>query len=513
MATPRSAIFREVQEGFEYSSQEILEALTSKNEVSRKINALHRKHILNDRLRYVLDSALRSMFVDVSYREIQKYLDPSCNLYRRVHKELSLVYQKEPSRILDNEKAQQRYNEIIQETHLDLFLSRANFMLNGLNDLIIYPIMMHNAFSVGMLTPDQVTVICNESDPTMVEALIIEDTTLNDDGTKNSVYTFWSPTRHFIFRADSNDANSFVKISANEGDVNPYAEINVKTNNFFPFVFCHSTYRDNCFWDVDTNASLYEGTLLIGLQNTFKNFMIPQQFKQLAVKMLTKGDGAWVNNQISNPLHIFQTNGDMQVLDWQSAIDKLDVVIGNKVAQIANDYGISAEQIKLQISAQSGFSRLVAKERIYELRDEQLKFWRIYEKELFEAFKYANNLYLLTDWTTGQTSKVDPIDESTNIKIDFAEPKPISDPKEDLEAQQLKIDMGIISPVDLIMQENPDIETREEAIAQFKRNITERNLIEAAGGQFRTPSLAELASGKGIGAQQRGGNNGETDSE
>lgn len=507
MATPRSAIYREMIEGFEYSDAEITKALGHKNESQRKITALQKKHVLNDRLKYVLDSCLNGMFVQVSYLQIRKYLDASCNLLRRVNKEISLVYQREPERKLDNQTAQDRYDEIIQETHMDLCLSRANFLLNGLNDLVLYPIVMQNSFAIGMLTPDQVTVLCNESDPTMVEALIIEEKQTTDDGATNSMFTFWSPTRHFLFKPDPQRQGSFIKISVNENDENPYKEINLANQSFRPFTFCHSSYRDNCFWDVDTNTSLYEGTLLVGIQNTFKNFMIPQQFKQLAVKMATKGEGAWINDQVSNPLHIFQTNGDMTVLDWQSAIDKLDLVISNKISQVCNDYGISAEQMKLQISAQSGFSRLVAKERIYELRDDQIKYWRIYEKELFESLRDANNLYLLTDFTTGENTKVVSIPDEAVFSVDFAEPKVLIDPKEDLDVKQIKIDMGILSPIDLIMSENPDIVSREEASAKLKSNLQERDMITAAGASFRTPSLAELAgqSGKMNGSQQRSG--------
>ena len=52
--------------------------------------------------------------------------------------------------------------------------------------------------------------------------------------------------------------------------------------------------------------------------------------------------------------------------------------------------------------------------------------------------------------------------------------------------------MGLISPVDLIMDENPDIDTREKALEVYKKNIEERSIVEGLGG-FRTPSLEQLS--------------------
>lgn len=506
MAIKRSASFKEMSAENVYTDDEIILAIGDKKETARKIRAAQKRRMLCDNLRDIIDAELRSLFVEVSYNAIRKYIDVGQNLFLRVMKEISLVYQREPERTLeDGDAAQQgRLDEITQEQHLDLALARANFLLNGLNDLVLQPMVVGNTLSLAMFTPDQVTILGNKMDPSIPEALVFEEKYTDPAGNLQSKYTFWSPTRHFALISDPGNSGKYLRIKINEKDANPYSEVNKKEGSFYPFVFCHATYRDYGFWDEHTNASLYEATVLIALQNTFKNFMVPQQFKQLAVKMLTKGDGGgWINDQVSNPLHIFQTNGDITVLDWQSAIDKLDIVIQNKVAQVANDYGISAEQIKLEISAQSGFSRLVAKERIYELRDEQIKFWRIYERDMYDANRAANNLYLSFDYEIQRAVQIE-LPEEVVFTVDFAEPKMLVDPKEDLEVKQKEIDMGLISPVDLIMAKNPDIETREKALELYKRNLEERAAVEGLGG-FRTPSLKDLSGNNEVKAGAQSG--------
>jgi hypothetical protein len=496
MAILRSSNFKEMSEDNVYSDAEILEAVSNKEDIARKSRSFKRKQALLDNIRNIIDAELRALFVEVSYNAIRKYLDAGQNLYLRAMKEISLVYQREPERTLEDGDVRQqaRLDEIVQEQHLDLVLSRANFLLNGLNDLVASPMVIGKSISMALYTPDQVTIMGNRMDPSIPEALVFEEKYADKNNTVQSMYTFWSPIRHFKLIPDAANIGKFIKVSLNAKDQNPYAEVNKLEGQFFPFVFMHSSYRDFSFWDEHTNTSLFEATVLIALQNTFKNFMVPQQFKQLAVKAVSKSDGAWINDQVSNPLHIFQTNGDITVLDWQSAIDKLDLVIQNKVAQAANDYGISAEQIKLQTSAQSGFSRLVAKERIYELRDEQIKFWRIYEKDIYDANRAANNLYLTTDFLTQSPNKVE-LPADVTFTVDFAEPKMLVDPMEDLNVKEKKINMGLISPVDLIMAENPDIDSREKALELYKQNIEERSAVESLGG-FRTPSLKDLSGDK-----------------
>lgn len=504
MATPRSAIMREVTPGYEYTDAELLAAVTSKEETSRKLASYRRRMVLQDDFLYLVEGKLKQMFVDVSYQQIVKYADASQNLYQRLIREISLVYQREPERTVEPQGDMERYDEIVQDCKLDLALARANYLLNGLNDLVLMVTVMGRSLGISIFTPDNVTVLVNSSDPTIAEAVIIEDREYNET-TKlsESSFIFWSPTRHFLFKVDPNDSRQILKMSVNEDDVNPYWAQNIKENAFHPFVFVHASYRDNSFWDKRTGNSLYEATILVALQNTFKNFMVPQQFKQLAVKLQNKSDGAFINDQVNNPLHIFQTNGEMVVLDWQSAIDKLDLVIQNKAAQAANDYGVSAEQLKVQTSAESGFARLVAKERVYEMRDDQIKMWRIAEQELYSAFRAANNLYLTESFSPEEEGleieKAPVMSDEDEFSIDFAEPKVLVDPMEDLEIKQKKISMGLISPIDVMMADNPDIESREEAMEKFKQNLEERDLIENTLGSFRTPSLSEVSDGNNRG--------------
>jgi hypothetical protein len=192
------------------------------------------------------------------------------------------------------------------------------------------------------------------------------------------------------------------------------------------------------------------------------------QFKQLAVKMqgIEEQRGTTKSNQIKSPLDILTTNGDAQVLNWESNLTQVGEQIQNQIFAIASNYGISAENFKLTSQAVSGFARKVARERLDEIREEQKTVWRHAEERLFEAFKWATIVYGLN-----------PIPENAKLSIDFSEPRSIEDPMMDIEIKKKKIELGVISLLDIVKEENPDIKTDEAAEEVLRANIeTRRNL-------------------------------------
>ena len=466
----RGMIYREQTPEIFLTDAEILSKVTSQSEIARKTRASARKRILMDDFRDQVDAQLKHMFVEPSYLVMQKYIDVSSNLMMRLMKDTSKVYKNEPNRTVDNEAGQKRYEEINEANHIDLFLDRANYLLNGMNDLIIQTLTYDKHIERSMLTPDQVTVFENDIDPTVPEALVVEYPGWNHaENRMESEFVFWSPLRHFTFKVKD---GQMLKASVNELDLNPYAEVNRTEQAFYPFTFCHASHRENAFYDDKTGRGLVEATILIAIQNTFKYFMIPQQFKQLAVKFAQNTDKDYQNEQLSNPLHIFSTNGDIVTIDWQSAIKELSEVIEAKTISVANDYGLSSDQFKMQASVQSGFALKVQRQALDEKRSDQIKFWRINERELFFCARAANNLFKLGT----------VIPDTAQIKVDFAEPVEISDPMEELKVNQERIKLGILSPIDLIMRENPDLKTRDEALKKMQENIDDRNLVESRFG-------------------------------
>lgn len=441
-----------------------------KKDSDRRVKFLKRKKILRDELKSIVDSELSLMFSRETYEDMRLYIDVSNNLMRRVIREISTLYSDEHERTVTPKSNQKIYEEIIGDEGISLNdkLRRSNYLLNGLNDLVFQVAVPADYIDINCLTPDKVIVIENQDNPVIVDALLIEDCYTDRFGRETKQYIFWSPTRHFII-----DENFRAKtVDGNDQMINPYREINIQTGEFHPFVFAHNSDREESFWDTYSGDDLVEATKLIAIKNTFLYFMFPMQFKQIAIQMNTDDGVSIKSNQIKSPLHVMTTNGAMQTLDWQSNLQQLSQTIQDKLFMVAGNYGISSENFKLMATATSGFARMVAKERLNEIRKEQIPNWRKIESGLFGAIRAGVNLYGIKR----------PIADTAKFSIDYKEPEFVNDPASDLDVKERKIELGILNPLDLIKEENPDIKTDEEAEEVLNSNIQIKNRIKSRFG-------------------------------
>jgi hypothetical protein len=102
--------------------------------------------------------------------------------------------------------------------------------------------------------------------------------------------------------------------------------------------------------------------------------------------------------------------------------------------------------------------------------------WRKYEAQLFEVIKRVVN-----------THAPGTIPESATMRVDFGEVDEGADEKTRLDAYAKRIELGLWSPVDALMADNPDVRTREDAM----KILTERALETAQLGMTMIPAADE----------------------
>lgn len=483
---------REFSGNLQITTSEIKTRCTQ--DMSRRLRFLERARILRDDLRGVVDSKLSLMFDWESYSDMRNYIDVSNNLMRRVVREISTLYKDEHERTVTPEAGQKVYEKDIENMKLNSKFSRYQQLLNGLNDLIVKVEGAAGEVDLTVFTPDQVTVFENPHNSTMLDAIIIEDNYRNQ---YNSMYTiygdtqpgpmrrrwiFWSPTRHFIL----DDEFKMRAVPDNPDMLNPYWERNMQEQAFYPFIGLHNGERENYFWDVNTGSDLVEATKIIAIKNTFLYFMFPMQFKQLAAEGTFDDKSEFKNRQIKSPLHVMKSNQKLTVLDWQSSLSELDDRIQAQLFQVASNYGISAENFKLTASQTSGFARMIAKERLLEIRQEQVPVWRQVEVETFDGVRAARDIYDLGEM----------ISPDADFSIDYKDPKMLQDPLVELELDEKEIEMGLTNILQLIKERNPDIKTDAEAEAILAKNIETRNRLKSRFG------LVPINVGQGISPAQ-----------
>jgi hypothetical protein len=120
--------------------------------------------------------------------------------------------------------------------------------------------------------------------------------------------------------------------------------------------------------------------------------------------------------------------------------------------------GLSAASMSTDLTdRQSGEAKRVDRVELEEIRRDDISLWRGYEKQLFNLMRTVWNVH-------NPTRK---LSEAAAISIDFSDPKAAADPLQQAQAWDLQLSMGVISPVSIAMELNPDLSSREEALAHL----------------------------------------------
>jgi hypothetical protein len=134
-----------------------------------------------------------------------------------------------------------------------------------------------------------------------------------------------------------------------------------------------------------------------------------------------------------------------------------------KQTAVAND--LAANVFELSPRSESAAAKLADGRDLIEARREDVDLWATYEARLFDVLKTVVN-----------THAPGTVPAAATIRVDFGE---ITEPLYELDriaSYERRVALGIWSPVDALMADNPDIRDREEA----KRVLTERRAEMAA---------------------------------
>jgi hypothetical protein len=106
----------------------------------------------------------------------------------------------------------------------------------------------------------------------------------------------------------------------------------------------------------------------------------------------------------------------------------------------------------------------VGNRELMEQRADEIELFRVYERRLFEAMR--------TVWNHHNPGR--RISDKAALRVDFYDIKESTSLTDQVATWESMLAMGVISEVDVIMERNPDLKTREEAIAQLEKVRAER---------------------------------------
>ena len=383
----------------------------------------------------------------------EKFADPSklqpcfINIVRKVIDLKARCYADEPKRIIEGTEADKLlFQEIAEQAALSVKMKTASRLVKLLKTVLIRPTWRNNRLDLDILAGDIVDVSCGDS-PEDLESILI--THWPDDGKVEGItYSFWTVTEWS--RLD-------YRGRILETLPNPYSGI-------LPFVPLWDRAPSDSFWQPGGDdlivAQEAVNKALVDLLHTmeFQGYGVGYVTGAEGGGTLQTGPGVMIELPKDASLGFAATNA--QIEEVTEAIDRL-------MRWVAISNGIPAASLSTDPSVESGIARIVGNSELTESRQDDIALFRVFERRLFSVIR--------TVWNAHNVRK---LSDAATLSVDFADPKPETSAKDQASTWQILMDLGLASPVDCILEKNPDITTREDAMAylfQIKEEVAALN--------------------------------------
>jgi hypothetical protein len=398
--------------------------------LARKTEASKRLDLYHDAQLDHLETRLNELFSDPS-----AMVKVCLNVVKKVVNNLAQVYREAPVRIIEGtDSDKELFAGIIEAMALDVKLKLASRYAKLLKTILLRPVWRNERLDLDILTGNILDVETGETPEILSKVLV------TDFGTSDKIeeveYSYWTPETFQRL-----DYRGQVKEEA----ANPYGVL--------PFlsVFDYPP-PSSSFWlpGGEDLVSLQEA---VNLKLTDLLYLLSTQ--SFGVGYIKGGQGGGSLKVDPGALVELPENGEIGFANQQARIEEVVGAIDKLIKWGCVSHGLSAASMSTDPQEASGLSKIVDTRELAEMRAEDVALWRSYEKRLFSLIR--------TVWNAHSPTK--KLSESATLNVDFADPRPEVDPKSQAEAWEKLLGFGVISPVDIAMQQNPDLKTREEALA------------------------------------------------
>lgn len=357
------------------------------------------------------------------------------NLVRKIVNQLAMVYVQDARRTVDGatEKDQETFQEIARGCALGGKWKLANRYAKLLGVVLLRPVWRSGRLDLDVMTPDILDVTVGDT-PEDVQAVMV--THYPDSGRQDDVtYSVWTAE---AFKRLDYRGNLILE------EANPYGVI--------PFCAVWNRVPTDSFWTPG-------GEDLVVIQEAFNEkltdllYILRMQGFGVGYVKGMKGElsnvdpGTFFNLPEGGELGFAKTNAPVA-----EALAALDFLL--KQAAVSN--GLPASSLTTDPTDESGVARIVGNRELEEMRRDDVDLFRGYERRLFRLVRAV--------WNHHNPAR--KMGEKAELVVDFYDPKPAVDPDKQASLWDSLLAMGVISPVDIVMERNPDL-SREEAKARL----------------------------------------------
>lgn len=268
---------------------------------------------------------------------------------------------------------------------------------------------------------------------------------------KSKGYVFWSDKYHFV----CNDKGDI--IGGPEDKLNPINEL--------PFVN-YAEDQDGSFWAIGGNDLTDGAVLMNSMITNILHIGVTQGFAQIVATGKDFPKNAKVGpNKI---IFLHQQEGDpnptFEYKNSNPPLDELRALVEMYVALLltTNNLSTSGVASNLNGGAQfpSGIAMMIDKAESMEDVEDQRQIFVDNEPCVWELYAKWYALLVSRKELVEEQAKY-PVPVEFDLRVKFSKPVAIESEKERLEVLKIKKDLGIISMVDMIKAENPELTDKE----------------------------------------------------
>jgi len=394
-----------------------------KEEQAKRIDFYHGEQLVR------LEEQLNILFSDPS-----QMVKVELNIIKKIIDNLAQVYREPPKRIIEGTDSDKEiYQFICEQCALDIKMKQTSRYTKLLKTVLVRPVWRNNHLDIDIITGNIVDVMTGDVPEDLRKVLI------TDYGASEKIedieYSLW--TDELYQRLDYQ--GNIIDEQANPYKVLPFIP-------FFDFLPTGSSFWLNGGSDL---VSLQEA---VNIKLTDLVYLIQQQ--SFGVGYIKGSQGAGNMRVDPGSLAELPENGEIGFVSQNAEIKEVLEAVDKFIKWAGVTNGLSAGILSTDPTEQSGVSKIVDSKELSEMRSDDISFFRSYEKKLFDLMRII--------WNAHNTKK---LSESSTLKIDFADPQVKGSPSEQATTYDLLMNMGVITPVDIVMERNPDLKTREDALA------------------------------------------------
>ena len=419
--------------------------------------------------------ALARTFTPEDINEFQMLYLP---VFRRIIDKICTVYKSGVWRTLESEGATEKLDELYEQS--DILIKQREWyrLAKAFDTVLVRPVVREmngeKVLNYDIFTPNTVTVVPQDTNYLKAKVISYAEEVTNEKGERVVQTIVWTDTEHYIL----DDQGNKKVLEGNKEGKNPYGVL--------PFEEMRIKHTVDFWGDGQT--------LLANVEEKVDILLI--QMMDLLV-MQTHGQPVFSNARIESevvtgPKHPIMlipadpaqgtnfafVSPEAKIADVQAAIDWI-------ITKAATMYGLSRSAESGESQQASGYAKLLDNWDLMEQRAEDIEVLKDFEKRLYLKTAIVANY----DMNAGL-----PED---GFGIEFDEYDYPIDPQVDLDVKKAKMELGLWSPIDDLMEADSSL-TEEEALKVLEKNLEIRDKIKDMLGAFtRGTDNAGIGSDQG----------------